>query len=168
MDSTLSSTLCPLGLLQCRLYCLCLLFLTLSTAPGEEKESGPANIRTKCQGRGPGLGSDRALCASCRSCSARRTSPIVRARIVSTSARLRTRSAMAPARCWICSGDAGMESSSTRVATISMLSGSAPSSMGTQARAQGHILQHGCGDTILGYGLRDCTCDMGLLIGITM
>lgn len=81
-----------------------------------------------------GWGSDRARRASFRSCSARRTSPTVRARIVSTSARLRTLSAISPASCWICSGDAGMESSSTRVATISMLSGSAPSSVGTQAR----------------------------------
>lgn len=135
LDGTLSSTLCPLGLLQRCLYCLCLLFLTLSLAPGEERELGLASIRTRGQGWGPRLGSDRARCASFSSCSARCTSPTVRARIVSTSARLRTRSAISPAKCRICSGDAGMESSSTRVATNSMLSGSAPSSMGTQARA---------------------------------
>lgn len=135
LDGTLSSSLCPLGFLQCCLYCFCLLFLTLSPAPEEERESEPASIRTRCQGLGPGSQSDLARRASCNSCSARRTSPTVRARIVSTSARLWTLSAIAPARCWICSGDAGMESSSTRVATISMLSGSAPSSMGTQARA---------------------------------
>lgn len=134
-DGTLSSALCPLGLLQCCLYGLCLLFLTLSPVPEEKGRSGPAAIRTRCQEWGPGLGSDRARCASCSSCSARRTSPIVCARIVSTSARLRTRSAISLARCWICSGEAGMESSRTRVATISILSGSAPSSMETQAKA---------------------------------
>lgn len=61
--------------------------------------------------------------------------PTVRARIVSTSARLRTLSAISPASCWICSGDAGMESSNTRVATISMRYQGQPSPMGTQARA---------------------------------
>lgn len=137
-DGSLGNTLCPLSLLQCCLHCLSLLFLALSPAPGEKRKEGWVAESGACrsENQGPGLlGSDRARCASCSSCSARRTSPMVRARIVSTSARLRTRSAMAPARCWICSGEAGMESSSTRVATISMLSGSAPSSMRTQARA---------------------------------
>lgn len=39
-DGTLSSSLCPLCLLQCLLNCLCLLSLTLSPAPEEEGRSG--------------------------------------------------------------------------------------------------------------------------------
>ena len=53
-SGSLSSTLCPLGLLQCCLDCLCLLFLTLSPAPREERESEPASIRIRCQGGGSG------------------------------------------------------------------------------------------------------------------
>lgn len=50
LNGTLSSTLCPLGFLQCCLYSFCLLFLTLSPAPEEERELGPVSIRTRCQG----------------------------------------------------------------------------------------------------------------------
>lgn len=59
-----------------------------------------------------------------------------------------------------------MESSSTRVATISMLSGSAPSSMGTQARAQAHRFSSTGIEHNL--GVWDHTWNMGLLIGIVM
>lgn len=162
-DGTLSSALCPLSLLQRYLYSLCLLFLTLSSAPEEKGRSGSASIRSRFQEWGSGLGSDRARCASWSSCSARCTSPIVCARIVSTSARLRTRSAISLARCWICSGEAGMENSSTRVATISILSGSAPSSMETQARAS---MSLGTSSCYVGSHTAHATCRRSLLKGI--
>lgn len=71
-----------------------------------------------------------ALWASCSSCPAWRTSPAVCSRMASTLARLRTRSLISSARRWIWAGEAGSDSSSTRLATTSMLSGSAPSSVG--------------------------------------
>ena len=69
-----------------------------------------------------------AFLASCSSCSALRTSSCVCCRMASTLERLRTRSLISSARCLICCGEAGMDSSRTRLATVSMLSGSAPSS----------------------------------------
>lgn len=73
-----------------------------------------------------------ALLASSSSRSALRTSSLVRSRMASTLERLRTRSLISSARCRIWIGEAGMESSSTRLATASMLSGSAPSSVGQE------------------------------------
>lgn len=69
------------------------------------------------------------LLAWWRSFSALRTSSCVCSRMASTLDRLRTRSLISSARWRICWGEAGMESSRTRFATISMLSGSAPSSV---------------------------------------
>ena len=80
-----------------------------------------------------------ALLASCSSISALRTSPWVCSRMASTLDRLLTRSLISSARWRICWGEAGMDSSRTRFATVSMLSGSAPSSAELQHQ---HSNQH--------------------------
>lgn len=63
-----------------------------------------------------------------KSCSALRTSSFVFCKIASTLERLWTFSLISSARCLIWRGEAGMESSNTRFATASILSGSASSS----------------------------------------
>lgn len=101
--------------------------------------------------------------ASCSSCPALCTSPAVCSRMASTLARLRTRVLISSARRWIWSGAAGSDSSSTRLATTSMLSGSAPSSAGGSSHCvpystpgwRGQADQRGTWDRAGGVGGRD-------------
>lgn len=98
--------------------------------------------------------------ASCSSCPALCTSPAVCSRMASTLARLRTRVLISSARRWIWSGAAGSDSSSTRLATTSMLSGSAPSSAGGSSHCvpystpgwRGQADQRGTWDRAGGWG----------------
>lgn len=101
--------------------------------------------------------------ASCSSCPACCTSLAVCSRMASTLARLRTRVLISSARRWIWSGAAGSDSSSTRLATTSMLSGSAPSSAGGSSQCvlystlgwRGQADQRAEGNMGQGRGTRD-------------
>lgn len=117
---------------QCLLHLLRCVFHPLSTMPkraktlrqAEQHLSADQTVKLCCV--------YLALLASSSSFSVFLTSSCVCCRMASTFERLWTRSLISSARSLIWKGEAGMESCSTWLATASMLSGSAPSSVGNQ------------------------------------